>query len=96
MKGVLRKSTVNNLKVTQQTMTEGTTAFKMIILSPLKFLMGLFSKSTGLDLGKALQESSQRSDVSDAEDDINQSSDLDETPQSQYDGLYKSPLMAST
>ena len=73
--GILEKLYVhhndNSLNVTKQTLSEGSNAFKMIILAPLRFLMGFFGLSKGIDLDKAQEEADLRDEVSNAEDEIN-------------------------
>jgi DNA-binding transcriptional MerR regulator len=93
----------NRTKIAQQTLTEGTTTFKEMILAPIRFLMSVFSKSAGIDLEQPQIESDNRDDVSNAEDDINQSdsdTDLDDDWESDYDDDYdvdtiKQPVLAT-
>jgi hypothetical protein len=88
--GILEKLYIhhnnNSLDVTKQTLSEGTSAFKMIILAPLRFLMGFFGLSKNIDLDKAQEEIDLRDDVSETEDEINDiESSIDEENELQED-----------
>lgn len=71
------RSIDNSEVITKKTLDEGGNAFKMMILAPIKFLIAFFTKSEGIDLEKSLDEISEREDIKDAQDELDEWDDFE-------------------
>ena len=57
--------------VARDSIKAGTESFKSMVMAPIQFLMQYFGLSTGISLDQVAKEIQKRTDVSDAQDDIN-------------------------
>lgn len=64
--------------VTTKTIDEGSSAFKLMVLAPIKFLLAFFTKSDSIDLDKVMDEIKDREDVKDTQDSLDDWEELDD------------------
>lgn len=88
----IRHSDSNDM-VAKETISAGTSAFKMMVMAPIRFLMQFFSPLSNVSKDKLEEEIKRREEVSKIEDEINNTSDdelsndedLSETEESEED-----------